>query len=140
MNYLPPELVRHLETILLIVVAALGSTLGYISKQWGAGKVIKVSRVVFSVASSVFFLILLRALANKLNLDYEWTLILVGLCSWMGVEFTASLIERALQRLLGVIPIYVKANEASNRAAIRPGSVCDVAELSKHEDAAKATN
>lgn len=127
----------HLEFLVLLLVSALGSVLGYISRRWGQGKAIRLSRILFSVISSVFFLFLLRAVASKLGLDYEWTLILVGLCSWMGVEFTAGLLERVVHKLLGVVPIYVKDSNLNQDPHLRPGGVyaaCDVAGLAGNQE------
>lgn len=125
---------EHMRAGLLLLVSVMGAALGYVSRQWGLQKTIKWSRFLFSIFAAIFMLILLRTACNLLGLSYEWTLLIVGLFSWLGTEVTVSVLERIVYRKLGLSHVYVKT-EASNcrNNPLEPGGVYTVDELQQSE-------
>lgn len=126
------------KTVLLIIVSILGAGLGYISRQWGLEKTLKWSRFMFSIFAALFMLIILRTICTVLGLSYEWTLIIVGLFSWLGTDVTVAVLERIVYKKLGLSHVYVKS-QASNCTSdpIKPGGVYTVDELQESEIRAK---
>lgn len=130
----------------LLLVAVLGSVLGYVSRTWGASKAIKYSRIGFSTLSALFMLLLLRALCAALGLSWEWTVVVVGFFSWMGTEITMVFIEKLIHKHLGITHVYIQTsrNNRIDSCPIEPGGVYDMdsvsGSLSKSEGVGKPTN
>lgn len=118
----------NIKLLILLIVSTLGASLGYISRQWGVDKTIRISRLIFSVFAAIFMTVLLKTACDVLELNYQWTLIIIGLFSWLGTDVTVTLLERIVYRKLGLSHVYIK-NEANCTRNIKPGGVYTLDEL-----------
>lgn len=126
------------KAALLILVSILGAGLGHISRQWGLEKTLRWSRFVFAIFAALFMLILLRTICVILGLSFEWTVIIVGLFSWLGTDVTVAVLERIVYRKLGLTHVIVKSEASScSTDPIQPGRVYTVDELQESEIRAK---
>jgi len=124
---------RHAETVMMVLVSIVGAALGYISRQWRAGKTIKLSRMMFAVMASVFIMAMTSTLCNIMGFSYNWTILIVGVFSWMGTDASIVILERAVYKKLGISHVYVKTGaNTSSVNSLKPGGVYDLQELQEN--------
>lgn len=124
---------RHAETIVLVLISAIGAALGYISRQWRAGKTIRTSRMVFAMLASTFMMVLTSAVCRILGLSYDWTLVTVGLLSWLGTDVSLAILQQFVYKRLGISQVYVKTGANTPGVnSLKPGGVYSLEELQQN--------
>lgn len=88
-------------SIALVVLAAIGGTIGSTMRQLEAGDgEIKWFIVGVETLASAFSGILVMMLCQSLNLSVQMTGVIVGVCGWFGGRTTMLWLEKRVRRVL----------------------------------------
>ena len=90
---------KELETILL---AAVGGTLGYLMRTIRRGKRVRLTLCGLEACASGFVGYLIFLLCRAMKIDDNWVGPIVGVFGWVGASSSIRLLERVVNKKLGL--------------------------------------
>lgn len=93
---------EHGKNIGLLLLAAAGGMLGYISREISNKRKVQLYRVLFAGSSAAFFAMLIKTVITKSGGDLEWAVVAIGVFSWMGADTTANILLKSVLKKFGM--------------------------------------
>jgi hypothetical protein len=84
------------------LLAAAGGAFGYVMRAMEANNPIMFWRVVVEAGGAAFVGVLVAFTCHALNLNQEWTGVIVGICGWLGANATIRMLEKVVDKKLGI--------------------------------------
>lgn len=84
-----------------VLFAAIGGALGGIMRRLEAKQEVKFWAIALEGAVSAFAGMLIVLLCQAMELSWQWTGVVVGVCGWIGGRATMTLLERIVTRKIG---------------------------------------
>lgn len=104
MEIKPPEQeeITFVETLLYSALAGVGGVLAYMVRTLNKGERPVWYRAVLEMFSSGFVGLLAMLLCKALNLDWQWSGVIVGVFGWLGAETSIVLLSNFIRERIGI--------------------------------------
>lgn len=87
---------KLLRTPALVLFAAIAGALGYLMRSLDSGQKLSKARLFLEAAASGFVGLLTIWLCHAMNLSYEWTGVVVGVCGWLGAHASIQVLQKVV--------------------------------------------
>lgn len=85
-----------------VILSALGGTLGYLFRQLTGNQKIGWARTVVEGMGAGFMGYPVLMLCQAMGLSAQWTGVIVSVCGWMGATVTIGILQKVMNKKLGV--------------------------------------
>lgn len=89
-------LAKLLRTPALVLFAAIAGALGYLMRTLDKKEPLSKARLCLEAAASGFVGLITIWLCHAMNLSYEWTGVVVGVCGWLGAHASIQLLQKVV--------------------------------------------
>jgi|SRR5690606_10270200 len=87
-------------TVLFLILAALGGTIGSMIRMLDAKQQINWFVVCVETLASAFSGVIVMLLCQALGFNLQWTGVIVGVCGWFGGRTTMLWLEKRVRRIV----------------------------------------
>ena len=90
------------KILVCVALSATGGLLGHLMRTMDSRKKVKVKNAFLETVAAAFVGFLMLYACEAIKLSFHWTIVTVGLCGWLGANFTITIFEKHVFQKLGI--------------------------------------
>lgn len=97
-----PFTIWYVKAATYAAFSAFGGAMGHLIRSIHNNQKISIARSLIEAFAAGFVGVLVLLACQAMNLNEQWTGVIVGVCGWLGASTTIAMLENVVRKKLGI--------------------------------------